>query len=265
MKPAAPSIRVRLALALWLLAAALPAQAQDSNSLPTLEALVKQWVELRSQLGSESRQWLEQEAQWKQEIGLLEREQAALKDEIDSASRQQASATRDQLDQLRRQDELRQILEGLRPALDRAEADLRAWVVVLPPALREPLAELQSRLPADNAAAAKAGTAQRVQTVVALYAQIEELGRGTHVVKEILADERGTRREMDVLYLGLARAYAVSPDQAWAAVGTPAAGGWAWAPQPDLAPRVRRAIDVQQEQVAAELVALPIQVQEPAR
>lgn len=264
MKPASPTILARFGLGVWLLMAALPAFAQDSNSLPTLEALVKQWVDLRSQLGAETRQWQEQEAQWKQEVSLLEREQAALKEEIESASRQQASATREQLDQLRRQDEWRQVLEGLRPVLDRAEADLRAWVDMLPPALRDTLAELLARLPADGAAAG-AGAAQRVQAVVALYAQIEELGRGSHVVKEVLADERGTRREMDVLYLGLARGYAVSPDMAWAAVGTPGPGGWSWHPRPDLAPRVRRAIDVQQEQLAAELVALPIQVKEPAR
>lgn len=244
-----------------MLACILPSTslAQSTNALPTLESLVHQWIDLRTQLADESRAWTEQERQWHQEIDLYKQERDALKREGEAATRVQQTLDQAQMDLDARREKLDAALNALRPAVDRAEVDLRHWEPCIPPPLREPLADAFRRLPRTHEDAHAIDLSRRLQLVLALYTQIEELGRGTHVVKEILDDKEGGRREVDVLYLGLARGFAVAPDGAsWAACGIPTADGWQWTPRPEIARAVRTAVAVQRRDRIAELVDLPI-------
>jgi hypothetical protein len=65
---------------------------------------------------------------------------------------------------------------------------------------------------------------------------------------------------VDVLYIGLARGFAVTPDSDWAAIGVPDEAGWAWTPAPSNAGMIRKAIAVVNRQQTAQLVELPLQV-----
>ena len=232
--------------------------AQNSNDLPALEGLVRQWVELRTQIATENRAWQEQERQWQTEIALLEKEHDALKQEIATASHQQQSHDQEQLALTARQEHLDAVLEKILPTLDQAEAALRSWQANIPPPLLGPLAESFQRLPETHEASLQISTPRRLQLVVALYAQIEELGHSAHVVKQVLDDGQGGRREMDVLYLGLARAFAVTPDGSTAAIGTPTADGWSWQARPEIAEQVRSIVAVQRRERPASLIPLPM-------
>ena len=235
-------------------------QAQTSNALPSLEALVGQWVDLRAQIATEDREGKAQITQLQREIDLLNAEKAALQAEQDAASRDQQGVDQEELKQAALRDQLQGALNRLPPILDRAEADLARWKLLIPPALLPPLQESFRQLPATADAARRRPVSERLQLVVALYAQIEEIQDGMHVAKEILTDNTSTRREMDVLYLGLARGFAVSTAGDWAAVGCPTPDGWQWNGRPELASRVRTAIRVQQRQQVAEAVPLPLAV-----
>ena len=61
-----------------------------------------------------------------------------------------------------------------------------------------------------------------------MLGEIEALQNRNHVVRELIDPGTGQRREMDVVYFGLARGYAISPNDAAVAAGIPAQTGWRW-------------------------------------
>ena len=103
---------------------------------------------------------------------------------------------------------------------------------------------------------------RRLQLVIALYTQIENLQHNIHVTKDVLPTDAGTKKEVDVLYLGLSRGFAVSRDNKWAAVGIPDVNGWQWAPDNTIAKQVEEAVAIFNRKQTAELVSLPMQALE---
>ena len=69
---------------------------------------------------------------------------------------------------------------------------------------------------------------------------------------------------MDVVYLGLARGYAVSPDDAFAATGIPSQDGWLWTADPSIADAVRKLVRIQNKSLPPALVTLPMDGHIPA-
>jgi hypothetical protein len=63
-----------------------------------------------------------------------------------------------------------------------------------------------------------------------------------------------------VLYVGLAIAYAVSPDNRLAAIGRPGSNGWSWTWEPGLAQSVRRLHEVYRRERTAAFVTVPVAV-----
>ncbi len=240
-----------------------PADSPAAPSVATLEALVSDYVRLRSELAVEKQAWAEQEARWRRETALLETERRQLLEERERLTERTAQRERARQEQADRNAVLERTFEALPPLLDDAEARLRVWRRRLPPALAAPLEQAFRELPDDPAAARREDTLRRLQRVMALYAQIEQIQTRTHGVKERLPVSETARREVDVLYLGLARGFAVSADNAWAATGHPGDDGWNWTPDPALAPAIRRALDTFHRQTTAQFVSLPMRLLEP--
>jgi hypothetical protein len=234
----------------------------QSDTLTTLEALVAEWSQLRLNITDEQRSWDERKKQLHAEIALLRKEKDALEEEINQATLAEESFKADRLEALRDKERLSLMLDGLPVLIDSAEASLRAWPDRLPPPLREPLESAFRPLMRDSTQGRTLTDAARLQRVVALYTEIEKLQHDIHVVKEVLTMPDGSRKEADVCYLGLARAFAVSPDYAWAAVGSPSAQGWHWEQRREIADRVREAISIFNREQTATLVELPLAVQE---
>lgn len=239
-------------------------RAQATNALPTLESLVAQWVALRQAIAAERLAAEAARTRLESETSLLEREAGILDAELAVVEALQAGHSREQVEQIARRERLHEALEAVPPALDRAEADLQAWEQRVPPALRVGLDESFRQLPREGTEARPGRVSERLQTVVALYAGIEALDNSLHVVKEMLADGQGGRLEVDVLYLGLGRAFAVSTDNRWAAVGVPGDAGWTWTAQPALAGAVRQALAIRGREQRAAWVSLPLGVGEAA-
>jgi hypothetical protein len=252
----------RAAVLSVLLFAVHPAAGETTPSrtdLETLDGLVGRWMTLRTTIAEEKREWEARRTQWEEEIALLEREAAALKKEIDEGGAFASSVERDRAVVLARKAGMERELEALRGVLDRAETDLRGWQERIPPGLRGPLNTGFGALPATQEEADRLPLTKRAQTVAALYTQIETLQNRFHAGRETLEMD-GTRRQVDVLYLGLARAFAVSPANDWAAVGAPTGAGWTWERATEDADTIRRAIEVLNRKVTAQLVTLPAQV-----
>jgi hypothetical protein len=235
-----------------------PAAARED--IKTLDGLVERWMALRTTIAEEKRDWDARRGQWEDEIALLEQEAATLMKEIDEGGSFASSVENTRAEALARTERMDGELRKLRAVLDRAEADLRRWRERIPPGLMASATGFDA-LPAMQREAETLPVTKRAQTVAALYTQIETLQNRFHATREMLV-AGGTRRQVDVLYVGLARAFAVSPANDWAAVGVPSDTAWTWTPAIQDAAAVRRAIDVLNRQETAQLVPLPMQVAE---
>ena len=245
---------------LFLFAFLTGAAEPEKPSLSDFDALVGRWVELRSTLAAEKQSWEEDEQRWNEEIALLETEKAALLNEIETSSAFSATEDKKRMDLLTQKEKLDRELNSLRGVLDRAEASLRTWEPFLPEQLREQTAPLFQALPQNETDAPHHSIVKRAQNVVALFTRIETLQNNVHATRETL-DVAGQRRQVEVLYLGLACGFAVSANNDWAASGLPAAEGWRWTPGGVDPLAVRTALDVLNRQRTATLVELPLHVQ----
>lgn len=246
------------ALALWVVVVSARAQ-EPAPSLDSLEGLVAQGSQLRLTLAQEERSFAEQKRQWLSEIALLTQEAATLQKTIDETKAHSTEDAPERLALIQERDRLTQMAERLPDLLARAESDLILWQKRIPGPQRATLQHVFDRLPADDATRKTRSNNERLQTIISLYSEIEKLESHWFVGKEMISFADGTRREMDVCYLGLARAFAVSGDNAVAAVGIPTLSGWDWTPQNDLAVTVRKAIEVFHRHEAAQWVHFPLQ------
>jgi hypothetical protein len=254
---------VRLCLlALFGLSWCQPALCGDKpdGELGQLEALVGHWTKLQLSISKEERSWVSKEAHWRSEIDLLKREKEKLKQSAEADASMLDNQSSQGVLRIVECDRLRASIQAMGPVLDRAESDLRPWPDRLPPLLREPLSEIITDIPAAASQRDARSKMQRLQTVLSAYAEIERLQNTIHIGVEMVDLQDASRREMDVLYIGLARGFAVSADQSFAAVADVSDRGWRWEAAPQLAPNIRRAIDVTDGRHSAELVTLPFQV-----
>jgi hypothetical protein len=259
LRRAAARLAAVLSVFVFVCHAAAGEPVETRADLASLDALVERWMALRTTIAEEKREWEARREHWEAEIALLEREAGTLKTEMDEGDTFALSVETTRAEALARKERMESELRKLRAVLDRAEADLLRWRARIPPGVMASPAAGFDALPVTQKDAEKLPLTRRAQTVAALYTQIETLQNRLHATRETL-DVAGTRRQVDVLYVGLARAFAVSPANDWAAVGMPTDTAWTWTPAIQDAAAVRRAIDVLNRQEAAQLVALPMQV-----
>lgn len=246
---------IRVAVGTALLMSAV--SAAFASSTDEVATLVDRWIGLRTTRAEEARAAREREAQAREEIDLLEDERAALEAELDQGRAARSEADAAAMAAASREDrlvrELRALDEVLAWALPRA-AHLAHRV---PPGLRDRVPRLPD--PAADVRAAGQAHVERTEALVAFLAALETLQNGVHHTEETL-EVNGVRRHADVLYLGLARGFAVSPAGDWAAVGAPGEDGWTWRTGAVTPATVRRALDVHAQRSTAELVTLPLGV-----
>lgn len=238
------------------------AQGSGTQTLASVEALVGQWSALRLTQAEEQRDWLEQKEHWLREIDLLKAEKAELQKQMDNASNTGKEIEQERLQVQRDAERLGAVFTELPPLLEQSENALRKWPKRLPPLLREELDPLFAPL---KESSTDQSPGARLQRILGLYATIEKVQQDIHIGKELLSMPDGTRREVDVCYLGLARGFAVSTDNGWAAIGEPTTDGWSWTPRLEIAQQVRNAVNVYHRQRSAELINLPLTTKEVAQ
>jgi hypothetical protein len=246
---------VMIAVAVCLLT--VDGGAADNRPLSTLEGLVGQWVDLRGQMAQEQRDWELQSARWKQESDLLQQEDEALDSALSRLTDVGESGQARRADLMARRDRLQREREGVETVLTHFEPQLSGLRMLVPDSLmRADLEEAWRPLP--EAGDKPAGVTARLQRVLSVLSAIESLQSKTHVTRAMIALPGQPRRQMDVLFLGLACGYAVSADDTLAAVGCPTPEGWVWRSLSVDAAAVRRLIEIANKSIAPELVSFPI-------
>lgn len=236
--------------------------ASTEGTISDLDALVGRWMDLRSAIADEKRQWQARREQWEVEIQLLEEEKTKLQKEIDAFNQFASSVEKDRAAILARKETMESVLKDLDPILDRSEKRLRDGRQWIPDSLGLKFARVFDELMDTENSGPKKSLMERIQRIVALYTQIETLQAGLHSTREILETGQSQRRQVDILYIGLARGFAVASDDQWAAVGVPHSEGWVWTEKPEIASNVRLALQVLERQKTAMLIDLPIGITE---
>jgi septal ring factor EnvC (AmiA/AmiB activator) len=220
-----------------------------SSDVNALENLVRQWVELRTNISSEQQAWKTQRKQLQQSIALLTRETEELDRILANYRKQQDS----QSDHVTRQRQRKAILENQLARTDAIATNTIHEIQLIIPQIPEPIRSesMRTLLLNDN----QATTLQRIQILTAVMGEINHLENQVHCVKELI-EINGQRRAMDVVYLGLARGFAVSDDNSTAAVGMPFPAGWRWQATPNHASTIRKMVDIAKNNITPQLVSI---------
>ncbi|MCD4813900.1 DUF3450 domain-containing protein [bacterium] len=239
-------------------------QGEQREAVPDMDSLgrlVEQWVELRHQIALETTSWEGEYEQLKSEKVLLQKEKKILEAEIAALAKSTRGQSTLQAGLLARKQKLADALTALLPTIQFAEKNLLQWEKRLPPALRRPLEKHFQKIVSQL----DKSFSRRLQTILALYAQIEIYQNTIQSGKEILQTASGREIEVEVMYVGLARGFCLSRDGMTAGVATPGLTGWEWEWRPNLTPAIRQAFDYYSHQKIADFIALPMAVSGDSR
>jgi len=229
--------------------------AAETAKLSSLEALVEQWVNLRKEIAQEQQSRIKQKNQWQQEISLLTQESKLLDEQIAVADRFKAGSADKVAADLERKKMLRKSLNDAEDVINSLTATISEIIAKIPSSL---LSEnLKAISENGENSIKKLPVTKRLQIMVTTLSEIEKLENNSHTVSEII-DIDNSRREMDVVYLGLACGFAVSADNSIAAIGSPDTKGWMWKATPEIAAEIRKLVDIKNHKLPPQLVTLPI-------
>lgn len=225
--------------------------SQQDPALSDLDALTGRWIALRGTLAEEKRDWRERKSVWEEEIELLEEESSALQKEIEAGREVLSSAEERREALLARSGKTESELEELDTVLSRVRLEVETLLPLVPDSLRDRIPALQG----------DGGRSRDAQRLTAALAAIESLHNQLHGTRELI-EMNGQARQVDVLYLGLARGFAVSPKNDWAAIGVPGEDGWIWSEGQVDPHSVRTLIEVYHQRETATLVPVPLTVED---
>jgi hypothetical protein len=217
-------------------------------------------IELRKAAQAAELRWETQQPALRREIEIREKHARKLERQLAAKKQALAANSKELIDLEAAVRKHRNALEALAASVATGDAVLRKLRPRLPPCLAEPLKPAFAELAASQHDASPEALGRRLQQLFSLFAEIENFDNGVHVCRQVLAPPTGGEREMDVLYLGLGAAYAVSSGGKTAAVGRPGPAGWEW--QWDAAPAaaIQRAVALYRKERSAGFVDLPLAI-----
>lgn len=241
------------------------ASANGQRQTDVLRALVRQLIDLQSEQVKENAAWQKQKSHLEALVFLHEKEAAALgKREAEAReAAEEAQAKRKETEQ--RIAAMDALLSQMRATIRDEASRLLSIFQKLPPLLKAPLSGSSARLRDVVKEDAKASVPERIRVLTAFAASLHSVLRSTHVGKRVFQLAGGTRREMDVLFLGGAQGYYVSPDGKRAGLLVRKAGEWSEVARDEIAGEVREAIAIVKKERPARLVRLPLAGDEGAK
>ena len=194
-----------------------------------LMAVVEQWVELQNTIHQEQTEWKQQRESLQHSLSLLDREQKLLAARIDTAAADMDEHAETQWEE-----------EQLRTSLRRI------------------LAEAAEQIPGDSREPAP----ERLRALFDDTVRAHREHRTLHMDRTRMTSPEGHHIQMQQLRLGTAQAYAVSPDDQFAAHGVWDGEEWLWRWNSDWATPIRTALRIAEGEIAPRWIALPVTLQE---
>jgi len=239
------------------------AQEESGSQTEKLKDSVREWIETMREIQQE-------EDSWEQDRVLLDDQRTALRTEIDELAKQVAEAKKDKqgadkdsaIDVAKR-DALVKAKDLLGEEVRSLEEDIVGKLSAFPPALAEEprVKELMAQVRKDvtlKGDAAKGGLTKRLNNVLNLLSEAEKWQQTVHLKPELHQTEDGKKLNMNVVYFGLATAYAVDEEGVYGMTGKPTEAGWKFEERNDLAPQILEMVTVLNGDADAKFINLPI-------
>lgn len=250
-------IHIRHLVGATLLAAgvlmAAPGQAAGDALQPAeLRGQVAVWIEQERQLAGAEREARERTDTLARlrEVLVAERDALAESLELSRQAVSEADAERQRL--MDKRESLRETATLVADALPELEARAQALVPRLPAPLQRTVDPLHRRI-----GRADASLSERLQNVIGILSQVDRFARG--ITREVeLVEVQGRKVEVTTVYVGLA--FGIYAAAAGDHVGfmRPGPEGWRTEAAPAQAAAIRRAIEIYTDPQRAELVPLPV-------
>ena len=243
---------------IWL-AVALPlcaAETAPDAEVVELRETISKIVDVKSQASKEASDWETRKAEMNELLGLHRRELELLDEELQKAG--QSAGGYDETKQAAEKEiaGLKDARRATREAVARNQPRMLALAKNFPAPLRT-----DTEVERISLESWQAGDEPRdgLQAILGMIAKAEQFNRRITRAKE---EREG--REVEVLYLGLARAY-YADRSGNAGTGEPGADGWSWTPRPELNDEVLNAFDQLDKKRPPALVELPVKINQDAK
>jgi hypothetical protein len=249
------------AISIGLPQGAPPAGAADAARQPTLEETrltLAKWIETQQIIAKERNDWQQGREILQGRIDLVGKEVGVLKERIRQSEEAVAQSDRKRDELLAQDAELKTLGEQLATAATVMEEQIRGLLKQLPDPVKGRIAPLVERIPADPAAT-RVTPAERFQNVLGILNEVNKANSEISVAYEIRTLADGSSSEVQVIYLGLAQAYFLSP-KGEAGIGRPTEDGWKWEPAPGAANQILLALEVIEGKHVPTFVPLPIKI-----
>lgn len=233
----------------------------DAARQPTLEETrltLAKWIETQQIIAKERNDWQQGKEILQGRIDLVGKEVGVLKERIRQSEEAVALSDRKRDELLAQDAELKTLGEQLATAATVMEEQIRGLVKQLPDPVKGRIAPLLERIPADPAAT-RITPAERFQNILGILNEVNKANSEISVAYEIRTLADGSSSEVQVIYLGLAQAYFLSP-KGEAGIGRPTEDGWKWEPAPGAANQILLALEVIQGKHVPTFVPLPIKI-----
>jgi hypothetical protein len=230
------------------------AQQRPMPTMANYRQLVGELVDLKKNLFEEEQRWEEQKAYLENERKLLLKEKEILSERIEEAKKNKSEHEVEIAGVRRSIEQSDKALQNLIPAVERAEIALREWHKIMPESLQKDFPGQFDKIDKGDS------LSRRLQKVYGSYAYLEQLSHSVKVTQEILALDQDNPVVFDVIYFGLAQAYAVSKNDKIAAVGRYDLKGLTWTKENGLAKTARETIMLVNGDAAPKMVTLPFRI-----
>ena len=247
--------------------ATYPLMAQEApapaNGPEELRGSVREWIETMQKIQKEEDNWEKDHEVLKGYKEGLEKEIEDLKEQIDRAKTRKEGGDKQSLDKVAERDRYAAAQEELSKQVRVLEEGISAQLPLFPEPLKQQ-AKVAQGIEALQKGLQLTGDKQsedvskRLFNAVELLAEIEKFQQGVHVHSELHKDDDGREFKMQVVYFGLAMAYAVNEDGSFAQVGRPEASGWKFTKRNELAPQIQALVTSATSEKDATFSQLPL-------
>lgn len=247
--------------------ATFPLMAQEpsapANSPDELRSSVRDWIATMQKIQKEEDTWEKDHEVLKGYKEGLEKEIEDLKEQIERAKTRKEGGDKQSLDKVSERDRYAAAQEELAKQVRVLEDGINAKLPIFPEPLKQQ-AKVAQGIEALQKGLQLSGDKQsedvskRLFNAVELLAEIEKFQQGVHVHSELHKDDDGREFKMQVVYFGLAMAYAVNEDGSFAQVGIPEANGWKFTKRNEIAPQIQALVTSANSEKDATFSQLPL-------
>jgi hypothetical protein len=217
-------------------AAPTPAAADEPSDRPGLEETrltLAKWIETQQIIAKERNDWQQGKEILEGRIELVGKEVSVLKEKIAESVKAVAESDQKKERLVAENEQLKATAAQLATAVSVMEGQVRGLAKRMPQPVAERLAPLLQRIPTE-ASTTRVTVAERFQNVLGILNEMNRANSEISLSYEVRTLADGSSSEVQVIYVGLAQAYYLSP-RGEAGIGTPGEDGWNWKPAPEIA------------------------------